>query len=367
MWKTLLGIVIMVSVVSCHSNTAKVTGNVIYVGVSEKADRYLPLSIAVSEIESVKLSLPLPHFWGIVSEVIAWGDNYFLVDKKQSVAFRFTKGGTFLNTIGRRGQGPGEYIEMSSFFVSDSCAYVCDLMSRSIHKYAWDGEYLATIHFPYSIVFDDVIALSDDCFLCHRLADDENGKGLWVMNSEGKIVKRLLEYKQGTPYVYSDWNTLSMGEDGIARIYNPMSGRFYELDADNGSITEALCLRADRNMMDDLISPTGKEIQEGTRECAYSLFAVNGDHYVLSFWSLTPENKVLWSIVRKKDKTVYKGVLPRLDIPGYTRMGRPVSSNIPNALVTLYTDEFTPDMLPNAYKNYVVDEQKAVLSILKLK
>lgn len=54
MWKTLLGIVIMVSVVSCHSNTAKVTGNVIYVGVSEKADRYLPLSIAVSEIESVK-------------------------------------------------------------------------------------------------------------------------------------------------------------------------------------------------------------------------------------------------------------------------------------------------------------------------
>mgnify|MGYP000189765119 len=56
-----------------------------------------------------------------------------------------------------------------------------------------------------------------------------------------------------------------------------------------------------------------------------------------------------------------------MDIPGYSEMGRPVSSNIPNTFVTVYTDEFPDDAFPSAYQQQEINEQTAILSLLRLK
>lgn len=366
MYRKILIIMLVVGfMTSCDSSLVDNKG-VIHVNVSNNSEQYLPLSIAVGDVESVKMKLPVPYFWGIICEVISWNNNYFFVDKKQNIIFRFDKKGTFLNTIGKRGQGPGEYTEMSSFFVSNNVAFVCDIVARSIHSYSFDGKYLGTVLFSHSLVFDDIVALSNGNFLCHRLSDDENGKGLWVMSKDGKKLKTLLEYEEGTPYVYSDWNTLCVQEDGMTQIYNPSDGRYYQLDMANDTVFETIRLKADRDMLVDL-KATSRDMLDGKKECAYSLFTVNGKHSILSYWSLTPENKIVWTICQKEDKTVQMGVLPKMDIAGYSEMGRPVSSNIPNALVTVYTDEFPKGMFPDSYKDDLIDEQIAVLTIQEFK
>lgn len=142
---------------------------------------YLPMSVLVDTIESVRLQLPSPYFWGMVDNVISKDSCYYISDRKQEMAFRFDKNGTFLNTIGQRGEGPGEYREMDSFFVGKDCVYVCDMSKRTIYSYGFDGEFRHSLSFLYSLVFDDVVELSDGRFLCHRPSEDENCKGLWIL------------------------------------------------------------------------------------------------------------------------------------------------------------------------------------------
>ena len=81
-----------------------------------------------------RLQLPSPYFWGMVDNVISKDSCYYISDRKQEMAFRFSKNGTFLNAIGQRGEGPGEYREMDSFFVGKDCVYVCDMGKRTIYS-----------------------------------------------------------------------------------------------------------------------------------------------------------------------------------------------------------------------------------------
>ncbi|MCE9187789.1 6-bladed beta-propeller, partial [Bacteroides fragilis] len=78
-------------------------------------------------------------------------------------------------------------------------------------------------------------------------------------------------------------------------------------------------------------------------------------------------NKGMWSVYFKKDGRIEQGNLTKMDIPGYSEMGRPVSSNIPNTFVTVYTDEFPDDAFPSAYQQQEINEQTAILSLLRLK
>ena len=53
------------------------------------------MSVLVDTIESVRLQLPSPYFWGMVDNVISKDSCYYISDRKQEMAFRFSKNGTF--------------------------------------------------------------------------------------------------------------------------------------------------------------------------------------------------------------------------------------------------------------------------------
>ena len=74
------------------------------------------------------------------------------------------------------------------------CVYVCDMGKRTIYSYSFDGKFLHSLSFPYSLVFNDVVELPDGRFLCHRPSQSENCKGLWILDQKGRRVKNLLEY-----------------------------------------------------------------------------------------------------------------------------------------------------------------------------
>ena len=102
------------------------------------------------------------------------------------MAFRFSKNGTFLNAIGQRGEGPGEYREMDSFFVGKDCVYVCDMSKRTIYSYSFDGKFLHSLSFPYSLVFNDVVELPDGVFSAIVLLSLKTvkGFGFWIRKGE---------------------------------------------------------------------------------------------------------------------------------------------------------------------------------------
>lgn len=64
------------------------------------------------------------------------------------------RAGCFLNTIGRKGGGPGEYAEMSSCFLGKDCLFVDDLTTRRIFRYKPDGTFARSISFPFNVIYE---------------------------------------------------------------------------------------------------------------------------------------------------------------------------------------------------------------------
>ena len=179
-------------------------------------------------------------------------------------------------------------------------------------------------------------------------------------------MKNLLEYEKGIPYVHSAWNTLCAQEDGTIKIYNPVDGSYYQYDAVNDTVVRTMRQKSNLPMLADLHC-SDRELYETKEECTYSLFTVDGKNLVFSLWSFNSPNKGMWSVYFKKDGRIEQGNLTKMDIPGYSEMGRPVSSNIPNTFVTVYTDEFPDDAFPSAYQQQEINEQTAILGLLRLK
>ena len=137
-------------------------------------------------------------------------------------------------------------------------------------------------------------------------------------------------------------------------------------DAVNDTVVRTMRQKSNLPMLADFHC-SDRELYETKEECTYSLFTVDGKNLVFSLWSFNSANKGMWSVYFKKDGRIEQGNLTKMDIPGYSEMGRPVSSNIPNTFVTVYTDEFPDDAFPSAYQQQEINEQTAILSLLRLK
>ena len=78
--------------------------------------------------------------------------KYYILDRHlQKALFVFDEEGKFRNRIGRRGRGPGEFIEPTDFIVSDSTVTVFDMFGHKLLYYNPDGTFIRSVRLPYSI------------------------------------------------------------------------------------------------------------------------------------------------------------------------------------------------------------------------
>lgn len=325
----------------------------------------LPLSSFTDSVRSYRLELPSPYFWGIVNEMVMVDSLLFLVDKKQSIIFVFHRDGRFSHTIGQRGEGPQEYRNVTSFFIGESNAFICDMGSRKIYYYRFDGKYMKTLSFPYSLVFDNIAALPNGDFLCHRLGQDDNCRGLRIMNDQGEKVQTLLTSGANYPYIHSDWNTLYSGRKGYIEIYDPPTGGYYIWDIEHRILKQTMQQKTNMKMLADFNGmENAMRIKE---EYAYSQFTIHGDVQVFSIWMLPYANKMACSVYSKLDRKATVFTQPKMDYPGYKQMGKPISSNVPNTLVTITTDETPASYFPAQYQQADINERIAILNFISLK
>jgi hypothetical protein len=97
--------------------------------------------------------------------------NFYVSDMENLRIQKYNSQGEYLLTIGRKGQGPGEFQSLSiPRFDKDSNLYICDVTSRRISFFNKEGEFLKQIDMP---------GLYENLHM--------NSKGLMVANKEEQI------------------------------------------------------------------------------------------------------------------------------------------------------------------------------------
>ena len=324
-----------------------------------------PLSTFIDTVKFIRLELPESCFFGRVGDILFDDSGIYAVDSKQDIVYRFNSDGTFLNTIGKRGEGPGEYADLTSCFLGKNSIYIADIGPCRIYEYSFDGDYISTISHPFELVYDYIRELPNGNFLCHTVSGvNENTHGVWIMDRQGKLSKRVLAISEIYPFSSSGWDTLTLQEDGTIQIYDPPVGIFYSFNPQDESIHKIFQHKSNYKMTGDFIGvESSYYIKEEHANCD---IVVNTDRYLLSIWSL-PDMTASFTLLDKNTQKVEHCSYPEMDIPGLINLGNWMPSNLSNTWVTCFNDEFIDEYFPEKYDELRMSENVLIVNKLIFK
>jgi len=102
--------------------------------------------------------------------------NIYVTDGDRRTVRKYNSNGNFLQSIGRLGQGPGEFQDMSEVrFNSEGNIYLNDLKTQRLSFFSKEGNYLKGIKFP--TIFERVVINSKGFYIAMSVDNVELGKG----------------------------------------------------------------------------------------------------------------------------------------------------------------------------------------------
>ena len=122
--------------------------------------------------------------------------NFYVFDRANMRVQKFDKNGKFLLTIGRRGQGPGDFQTFNGFFIdSDNNLYVGQYLS--IKKFGPDGKLSNTIVSKMPI-FSFMVTREHNAIISTLMFNQETNKStnyIILIDPLGKIIKNIAAFE----------------------------------------------------------------------------------------------------------------------------------------------------------------------------
>ncbi len=139
---------LMVSI-SCESNKKKLAPlneNVteIYLDKNKKND--IQLDSVIDIVKILPLETNNNSFLSAVNKVLHYNDKFYVLDKTRNKLFIFNDKGKFKGSVGNRGHGPGEYIDIADYCIDTRTerVLVLSIEKRSLYYYNMEGEHIIT-------------------------------------------------------------------------------------------------------------------------------------------------------------------------------------------------------------------------------
>lgn len=192
---------ILVSVfVSCEERKP-VTDGCIRFDLSESLSDTLNVQDRIYPLELIALETTEESLLGSVDKLIEANGRYYVLDHMMECVQVFDGTGKYLHRVGKVGQGPGEYSDLSDFAVDDKTGYLY-LLTNSSTVYAYDdgGKFLWKRKISNSLLwyigsFEEGYVCStnhltytsgEDAFLLYRFDGDfqEMDRSVGVLNKQ---------------------------------------------------------------------------------------------------------------------------------------------------------------------------------------
>ena len=319
---------------------------------------HLNLSSFIKDVNAIKLELPEPYFFGVITNVLFTDSTLFVVDKKQGSIFRFTKDGLFLNKIGCRGEAPGEFFSLHHVCVDDEYVYVSDINVRKVHYYMHDGTFVKSLAFSFDLVYDDFEILPDRKFLCYDIQGAKGESKIWVKSEKGEKEQTLLYHDAVFPFSYTDWSTITFRRrDNQIEVLDPITCSLYAIDSRTRKIEKIQCLVSDKKGLNSYKDV--ENLMDVQDEYACPSFVVNTENYLYSIWTIS-ESPGLYSLYEKSRNKSCSFERQETDIAEYSIYPLPVSTNLPDVLMAISTDEYPSEYFPEALRNDISERMAVV-------
>ncbi len=144
-----------------------------------------PLAEIIDSTRFVVLGDEKHTFSGRIDKLMAKGDTIFISDIPNTNSLNaYRTNGDFLFQVGRKGRGPNEYIEMSSFTIDDKNIYCLDNGKQLLVTYDINtGQYISEQKIP-AFYAADFAKFDDGSFLFYYGDTPQNGGGAFITNDK---------------------------------------------------------------------------------------------------------------------------------------------------------------------------------------
>lgn len=247
MKKTFYPLLVLFLCVSCLENKDKQVVRDVEVLEMSNFESTSFLAIKENIVEKsdlVKLELTDASLVGQIAQMELADDFIYILDSKVKTLLLFDKNGSFVRTIGKRGNGPGEYTSIASFYVDaeENKIGLLDPLALKVHQYTLQGEYVKSVSFKdngYShIKRMDVLNEHDLC--CFTSAGWNEGCGYFVIDKSDYTKKEQL---YSYPFLPSGFISYSVNTspfciyDGAVKFVTPFSDSIYCYDGEKVQAT----------------------------------------------------------------------------------------------------------------------------------
>ena len=215
------------------------------------------LESVFDSIIAVKLDTNDSCIVGNINQATILNDTIYIRDTYQSKSiFVFDITGRFINTIGKVGNGPFEYIEPSDMHVTDSTIIVYDQWQHKLLTYNHSGVGISDRQIPF--ICNQVMQLSNGNYLFRGINSDNHhipqilDYGFWLTDSNFVISKIGLNVPHGK-YV-SEYNNLDFWrQNNIPFFYNYWNNTVYNI-SETGKLYPKYHFNFSNNQSTDILT-----------------------------------------------------------------------------------------------------------------
>ena len=127
-------------------------------------------------------------------DVIADDDgNIYVLLRVEGLIRKFDRNGNYLLTIGREGQGPGEFIQPTRFLIDNrNTLHVIEYGNRRVSKFSLDGQYLDSTPLQFQGI-PRQFGLDENNNYYVSFYDRESETSIHKFNSQGQLIKSFGE------------------------------------------------------------------------------------------------------------------------------------------------------------------------------
>jgi hypothetical protein len=150
------------------------------------------------------------YFYRFISVDVDRAGNIYVVDWANYRVQKFDKNGNFVRTLGRHGQGPGEFGQQVTRLLIDGKGRICVFDDLQIHVFGPDGKPEKDIKLKNSIDFFNFAEMGNFIGKVSKYAQDVINVEIALFDPEGNQMQSYM--KASVPYFRSSGGTAHIGE-----------------------------------------------------------------------------------------------------------------------------------------------------------